>query len=269
MSITFHNSWVSSKQGVSSAVTVAPTNGHSLIVWVGLGSDGDGADTIRITDNAWGWSNAYPISAVRATNSTSGLNSIGNYLLSVKGNPTIITITCSGNDILSVVVLEYSALSALTGRAAQAQTGVGTGTDAITSGTTVGNAGDLSVAMTSGDGATAPNAGTGYTSRYQADPGGTSACYNIEDNAPNGGSGAGTFMATVSGSNYATAVMSFSPARAGGSACEKLLLMGVSCGVAAHTLEENPILTRRSLILPPRLILPSKQGRPVRLRMRR
>jgi hypothetical protein len=160
------------------------------------------------------------------------------YLTNITNTPQTLTANFSPSMPDPLMICdEYSgvaAVSPLDGHTAQHQAAVGTGTDALTSGsiTTTVN-GDLIYAaelQDTGAGATV-NAGTAYTLRQVPITG-----ISSEDKTQaTAGAVAGTFTTTASGNNFITGVMAFKPSGGGSTPAPPFLtLLKAGAGNPGH-----------------------------------
>jgi hypothetical protein len=238
---------------LSVTLSAVPT-GYTLCVSVLFNQTGP---SYTCTDNASGGSNTY-ITAAPSLINTAGTDMLSWLCKSVAGNPTVVTVAQSGGitstyDSLAVDCFSGVASSTLIdGSNSQYQAAPGGGTNAISSGTfTVGHSGDLLYSAGVSDNAGVV-VGTGFTAGLQATIGSNTGYMWTEYNlSVASGSKAGTWTDSAAPADAFTLAFALQP-QANTRKCTRSM-MGVGCGIwAAKKLDENPIITRRGLLVPRR-----------------
>lgn len=161
------------QNGAASSATVAKAlnnpvgNGNALCILVsGIGMTGD---NITISDekgnSSAGGQYVGPVDTAHDANSN--YNGFTFYALNLTNGPQTITATdnTSARTFMSIMIDEFSGLSAINGHNLQAQSNPGTGTDAVSSGTytTTQNGNLIWGAAISIDSSTGMSIGTGFT----------------------------------------------------------------------------------------------------------
>lgn len=168
---------------------------------------------------------------------------------SISNAPTGLTANFSSAVTFSQVGwIEYVLAGGIViGHTGQSQNSPGTGTDAITSGAATAGTGPVVGFCGNRSGLVSIVHGTGFVQQFFDSTNGDWG-FMGQDKTGTGGTAAATFTDTAAGGSttYNTLVINLQA-----SACGSLPLLGVGCGIwMAKKIEENPILRRRSLILP-------------------
>jgi hypothetical protein len=236
---------------VSQTLSAVPT-GYTLCVSVLYNQT---ASSYTCTDNASGGSNTYTPAAPSLINAGNS-DMLSWVCKSVAGNPTVVTVAQSGGISSTYISLAVDCFSGvdpntvIDGSNSQYQVTPGGGTNAVSSGTfIVGHSGDLLYSAGVIDN-TGVVVGTGFTAGLQAATGSNTGFLWTEYNLSVAtGSKAGTWTDSAAPPDTFTLAFALQAQTKG---CKRLM-MGVGCGIwAAKKLEENPIITRRRLLLPRR-----------------
>ena len=201
-----------------SATGSAIGSGNTVVGAIALDYVNGATAVSSITDNASG--NTYTV--LDTLNDGSKIELVTFIGTNITGGPTTITVnfTNSGPSFPQVVWNEYSSVGGNDGHTIQYQTSVGTGTDAVTSGsvTTTVN-GDTVVGFTinsffpgGGTGGATVSAGTGYTRRSTDATAGDWDATTEDLTQASAGAVAGTFTVGTASGDWLTAVIALKPA---------------------------------------------------------